>query len=119
MISPSSTSTTAAATATVVDVGTNFVVADNHHQATFQVDVGPNPAAADLSWICEESPPVGPVDSQNTAVETLKQYTVRQGFAISVSRSRSISPKCSFLTCSRENIIGNPTVGTRQCEIAE
>ena len=78
MISPSSTSTTAAATATVVDVGTNFVVADNHHQATFQVDVGPNPAAADLSWICEESPPFGPFDSQKTTVEALKHYAVRR-----------------------------------------
>ena len=117
MMSTSSACTTSAATATVFDVNTNAVVANNH--ITLQVNAGPNPAAADLSWICEESPPVGPVDSQNTAVETLKQYTVRQGFAISVSRSRSISPKCSFLTCSSENIIGNPTVGTLQCEIAQ
>ena len=79
MMSPSSTSTTAAAaTATVVDADTNSVVADN--QAIFQVDAGPNPAAADLPWTCEESPPVGPFDSQKTAVEALKQYAVRQGF---------------------------------------
>ena len=51
MISPSSTITTATATASVVDADTNSVVADN--QATFQVDAGANPAAADLSWICD------------------------------------------------------------------
>ena len=89
MMSTSSASTTAAATATVVNVDTNSVVANN--KITFQVDAGPNPAAADLSWICEESPPFGPFDSQKTAVEALKQYAVRQGFAICVSRSRSIS----------------------------
>ena len=99
---PSSTSTTAAFIATHVDVDTHSFVADNHHQATFQVDAGPNPAVADLSWIFEESPPVGHFDSQNTAVETLKQYVVRQGFAISVSSSRSIIPKCRFLTCSQK-----------------
>ena len=98
-MSPSSTCTTAAATSTVVGADTNYVVADN--KATFQVDAGSNPAAADLSWICEESPPVGPFDSQKTAVEALKKYAVRQGFAIRVSRSRSIGPKRSFLTCSQ------------------
>ena len=99
MTSTSPASTTAAATATVADVDTNSIVADN--QVTFQVNAGPNPAAADLSWICEESPPVGPFDSQKTAVEALKKYAVRQGFAIRVSRSRSIGPKHSFLTCSQ------------------
>ena len=75
MMSTSSAFTTAAATATVVDVDTTSVVADNH--VTPQVDTGPDPAAADLSWICEESPPVGPFDSQKTAVGTLNQYAVR------------------------------------------
>ena len=51
MTSLSSTSTTAAATATVVEANTNSVVADN--KATFQVDSVPNTAAADLSWICK------------------------------------------------------------------
>ena len=59
MMSSSSASSTAAATATVVDVDTISAVADN--QATFQVDAGPDPAAADLSRICEEPPPVGPL----------------------------------------------------------
>ena len=75
-MSTSSASTTAAATATVVNVNTNSVVADN--QITLQVDAGPNPAAADLSWICEESPPFGPFDSQKTTVEALKHYAVRR-----------------------------------------
>ena len=51
MMSHSSTFTTAAAAALVVDADTNYVVADN--QVTFQVDAGANPAAADLLWICE------------------------------------------------------------------
>ena len=92
-MSTSYTSTTDA-TATVVDVDTNSVVADN--QVTPQVDADPNTAATDLLLICEESPPVGPFDSQKTAVETFKQYAVLQGFAISVSRSRSIGPKRNF-----------------------
>ena len=46
MISTSSVSTTADATATVVDVDTNYGVADN--QFTPQVDAGSNAAAADL-----------------------------------------------------------------------
>ena len=75
MVSPSSTSSSAAATATVVDADIDSFVADN--QATFQVDADPDPAAADLSWICDESPPVGPFDSQKKAVEDLKQYAVR------------------------------------------
>ena len=75
IMSPSTTSTTTAATATVVDVDTTSVVADNH--VTPQVDTGPDPAAADLSWICEESPPVGPFDSQKMVVGTLNQYAVR------------------------------------------
>ena len=62
MMSTSSASTTAAATASVVDADTNSFVADN--QVTFQVDAGYNPAAADHSWICKESPPVGPFDSK-------------------------------------------------------
>ena len=40
-------------------------------------------------------------DSQKTAVEALKQSIVRQGFAISVSRSRVIGAKRSFLTTSQ------------------
>ena len=51
IMSPSSTFTTAAATASVVHVDTNSVVADN--QGTFQVDAGANHAASDLAWICE------------------------------------------------------------------
>ena len=93
-MSTSSASTTANATATVVDVDTNYVVADN--KTTFQVYNGYSSAAADHSWICKEPPPVGPFDSQKTALEVLKQYAVRQGFAISVSRSRTICPKRSF-----------------------
>ena len=116
MMRTSSASTTVAATATFVDADTNSVVADN--QVTFQADAGYNPAAADHSWICKEYHPVGSFDSQKTAVEYLKQYAVRQGFAISVSRILSIGRKRSFLTCSQENIIGDPTVGARQCEIA-
>ena len=50
MMSTSYTSTTDA-TATVVDVDTNSVVADN--QVTLQLDAGANPGAADLLWICE------------------------------------------------------------------
>ena len=103
-MSPSSTSTTTAATATVVDADTNSVGADN--QATFYRDDGPNPTAADLSWTCEESPPVGPIDSQKTAVEALKKYAVRQGFVISVCRSRSIGSKRSFSNARKENICG-------------
>ena len=67
MMSPSSTPTSAAATTTVVDADTNSVVTNN--QATFQVDADLNPATADLSCICDESPPVRPFDSQKTAVE--------------------------------------------------
>ena len=99
MMSTSPASTTAAATATVADVDTNSIVADN--QVTFQVNAGPNPAAADLSWKCEESLPAIHFDSQKTAAETMKQYAVRQGLVISVSRSRSIISKRSFLTCSQ------------------
>ena len=47
MMSPSSTSTTTAATATVVDADTNSVGADN--QATFYREDSPNPTATDLS----------------------------------------------------------------------
>ena len=64
---PSSTSTTAAATATVDDGDTNSVVSDN--QALFQADTSPNRAADDLSSICEESSPDGSLDSQTMAVE--------------------------------------------------
>ena len=99
VMSSSSTSTTDAATATVADADAKLDIADN--QTTCQVDAGPHPAAADLPWTCEKSPPVGPFDSQKTAVEDLKQYAVRQGFAIGVSRSRLIGTKCSFLTCSQ------------------
>ena len=71
-----SASTTAPATATFVNADTKAVVADN--KVSFQIDAGYSSAAADLSWICEGSPPVGPFDSQKTAEEALKQYAVRR-----------------------------------------
>ena len=96
MMSPSSTSTTAAATATVVDADTFYIVADN--LATFRLDDGPNHTAADIPWICEEYLASGLRNSQKTAVEALKKHPVRQGFTISVYRSRSICSKRSFIT---------------------
>ena len=99
VMSSSSTSTTDDATATFADADAKLDIADN--QTTCQVDAGPIPAAADLPWTCEKSPPVGPFDSQKTAAEALRLYIVRQGFAISVPRSRSIGPKRSFRTCSQ------------------
>ena len=51
MMSPSSIFTTTAANASVVDADTSSVVADN--SSTLQIDAGANPAAADLSRICE------------------------------------------------------------------
>ena len=95
-----STSTTAAATATINNVDTNSVVADN--QAAFHNDAGPCPAATDLSWICEEFPPVGPYDNQKTDIEVLMQYAVRQGFASSVFCSHSIGSKRNYLTGWKE-----------------
>ena len=117
MMSTSTASTTAASSATVIDVDIDSVVADN--LGVFPVGAGYKSTAAEHSWVCKESPPVVPFDIQKTALKALEQYVVRQGFAISVDRSRLIGRKRSFLTCSQRKHYGTYYSRTRQCEITE
>ena len=53
------------------------------------------------SWSREvvKTPPGRDIRSQEEAVRTVKQYTVRQGFAVSIVHTRSCSIKRVFLCC--------------------
>ena len=54
-----------------------------------------------LSWRCEELLPTGPFGSQKEAVAAVKQYSVRQGFAVTIYRSNKNGTKRVFLCCSQ------------------
>lgn len=72
-----------------------------------------------LSWRCEELVPTGPFGSQKDAVAAVKQYSVRQGFAVSIYRSKKMAPSAFFCAVHRESTTSDHMTGLCHCKIVQ